>query len=206
MRRLARPPYARLSPRNRVSAPDLTTDFVENHEWYRDAAIKRTLIEFLVLVGLPECPVEQAVVDVDDTARTALGQLRPGCSASRPSCVWFVPKAEVAMMPLRVEGAAMDVVLSPFTVARWSAIEAVGDRDNAHRIDPRKTCCRCQMSYVSVSCGARFIQLAALAAPHRCQSPRGNRARWRCAAAPGKDNHHSRRLARSCALNDPASP
>jgi adenylate cyclase len=45
-----------------ASAPDLTTDFVENHEWYRDAAIKRTLIESLVRAGLPECPVEQAVV------------------------------------------------------------------------------------------------------------------------------------------------
>ena len=42
---------------------DLTTDFVENHEWYRDAGIKRTLIEFLILaLGLPECPVELAVV------------------------------------------------------------------------------------------------------------------------------------------------
>ncbi len=45
-----------------ASAPDLTTDFVENHEWYRDAAIKRTLIESLVRAGLPPCPVEQAVV------------------------------------------------------------------------------------------------------------------------------------------------
>ena len=45
-----------------ASAPDLTTDFVENHEWYREAAIKRTLIEFLVRAGLPECPVEQAAV------------------------------------------------------------------------------------------------------------------------------------------------
>ena len=45
-----------------ASAPDLTTDFVENHEWYRDAAIKRTLIESLVRAGLPACPVEQAVV------------------------------------------------------------------------------------------------------------------------------------------------
>ena len=45
-----------------ASAPDLTTDFVENHEWYRDAAIKRTLIEFLVRAGLPECPVEQVAV------------------------------------------------------------------------------------------------------------------------------------------------
>jgi adenylate cyclase len=45
-----------------ASAPDLTTDFVENHEWYRDAAIKRTLIEFLVRAGLPECPVELAAV------------------------------------------------------------------------------------------------------------------------------------------------
>ena len=45
-----------------ASAPDLTTDFVENHEWYRDAAIKRTLIESLVRAGLPECPVEHAVV------------------------------------------------------------------------------------------------------------------------------------------------
>ena len=45
-----------------ASAPDLTTDFVENHEWYRDAAIKRTLIESLFRAGLPPCPVEQAVV------------------------------------------------------------------------------------------------------------------------------------------------
>jgi TolB-like protein len=45
-----------------ASAPDLTTDFVENHEWYRDAGIKRTLIEFLVRAGLPECPVELAAV------------------------------------------------------------------------------------------------------------------------------------------------
>ena len=45
-----------------ASAPDLTTDFVENHEWYRDAGIKRTLIEFLVRAGLPDCPVELAAV------------------------------------------------------------------------------------------------------------------------------------------------
>ena len=45
-----------------ASAPDLTTEFVENHEWYREAAIKRILIEFLVRAGLPECPVEQAAV------------------------------------------------------------------------------------------------------------------------------------------------
>ena len=45
-----------------ASAPDLTTDFVENHEWYRDAGIKRTLIEFLIRAGLPECPVELAAV------------------------------------------------------------------------------------------------------------------------------------------------
>jgi adenylate cyclase len=45
-----------------ASAPDLTSDFVENHEWYRDPAIKRTLIEFLVRAGLPECPVELAAV------------------------------------------------------------------------------------------------------------------------------------------------
>ena len=45
-----------------ASAPDLTTDFVENHEWYRDAGIKRTLIEFLVRAGLPERPVELAAV------------------------------------------------------------------------------------------------------------------------------------------------
>jgi adenylate cyclase len=45
-----------------ASAPDLTTDFVENHEWYRDAAIKRALIELLVRAGLPECPVELAAV------------------------------------------------------------------------------------------------------------------------------------------------
>jgi adenylate cyclase len=45
-----------------ASAPDLTTDFVKNHEWYRDPAIKRTLIEFLVRAGLPECPMELAAV------------------------------------------------------------------------------------------------------------------------------------------------
>jgi adenylate cyclase len=45
-----------------ASDPDLTTDFVENHEWYRDAAIKRTLIEFLVRAGLPKSPVELAAV------------------------------------------------------------------------------------------------------------------------------------------------
>jgi adenylate cyclase len=36
-----------------ASAPDLTTDFVENHEFYRDPTIKGTLIEFLVRAGLP---------------------------------------------------------------------------------------------------------------------------------------------------------
>jgi adenylate cyclase len=45
-----------------ASAPDLTADFVKNHEWYRDTTIKRTLIEFLVRAGLPECPVEHAAV------------------------------------------------------------------------------------------------------------------------------------------------
>jgi adenylate cyclase len=45
-----------------ASAPDLTTDFVKNHEWYREPAIKRTLIEFLVRAGLPECPMELAAV------------------------------------------------------------------------------------------------------------------------------------------------
>ena len=45
-----------------ASAPDLTTDFVENHEWYRDTPIKRTLIESLVRAGLPERHAEQAAV------------------------------------------------------------------------------------------------------------------------------------------------
>ena len=45
-----------------ASAPDLTTDFVENHEWYRDTPIKRTLIELLVRAGLPERHAEQAAV------------------------------------------------------------------------------------------------------------------------------------------------
>ena len=45
-----------------ANAPDLTTDYVEFHEWYRDPVTKRTLIEFLVRAGLPECPVELAAV------------------------------------------------------------------------------------------------------------------------------------------------
>jgi len=63
MQRLARLARAREIVAEAIaSAPDLTTDFVENHEWYRDAAIKRTLIEFLVRAGLPESPMELAAV------------------------------------------------------------------------------------------------------------------------------------------------
>ena len=43
-----------------ANAPDLTTDYVEFHECYRDAATKRTLIEFLVSAGLPECAAGQS--------------------------------------------------------------------------------------------------------------------------------------------------
>lgn len=44
-----------------ASASDLTTDYVENHEFYRDPAIKQTLIELLVAVGLPRRHAEPAV-------------------------------------------------------------------------------------------------------------------------------------------------
>jgi len=36
-----------------ASAPDLTTNFIDHYEFYRDPAIKRTLIERLVRAGLP---------------------------------------------------------------------------------------------------------------------------------------------------------
>ena len=45
-----------------ANAPDLTTDYVEFHEFYRNPATKRTLIEFLVWAGLPGFPAERAAV------------------------------------------------------------------------------------------------------------------------------------------------
>ena len=36
-----------------AAVPDLTADYVEYHELYRDPAIKRTLIERLLDAGLP---------------------------------------------------------------------------------------------------------------------------------------------------------
>jgi hypothetical protein len=120
-----------------------------------------------------------------------------GDPRKRPSRVWFVPKAEVAMVPLPVEGAAVDLILSPFTVSRWVSTEAVGDRDDARRIDPHKTCCGWQMSYVSVGCRAWFIQLAAPAARDVPRRPRGSRARCRPAAAPGRDSRYTERSAAS---------
>jgi adenylate cyclase len=36
-----------------AAVPELTADYIENHEGYRDPAIKRTLIEFLLGAGLP---------------------------------------------------------------------------------------------------------------------------------------------------------
>ena len=37
-----------------ANAPDLTTDYIEQHEFYRDATVKRDLVELLVRAGLPE--------------------------------------------------------------------------------------------------------------------------------------------------------
>ena len=37
-----------------ASAPDLTTEYIESHEFYRDAATTRRLIELLVGAGLPQ--------------------------------------------------------------------------------------------------------------------------------------------------------
>ena len=45
-----------------ANAPDLTTDYVEFHECYRDPVTKRTLIALLVRVGLPECAAKHAAV------------------------------------------------------------------------------------------------------------------------------------------------
>jgi len=52
------------------------------------------------------------------------------------------------MMPLRVEGAAMDVILSPFHGFTLGLYRSGANRDNARKIDPRKTRCGCQMSDV----------------------------------------------------------
>ena len=43
-----------------ANAPDLTTDYVEFHEFYRDPVTKRKLIELLVSAGLPECAAGQS--------------------------------------------------------------------------------------------------------------------------------------------------
>jgi adenylate cyclase len=44
-----------------ATTSDLTTDYVENREFYRDPAIKQTLIELLVAAGLPKRPAGYAV-------------------------------------------------------------------------------------------------------------------------------------------------
>jgi len=43
-----------------ANAPDLTTNYVEFHECYRDPVTKRKLIELLVSAGLPECAAGQS--------------------------------------------------------------------------------------------------------------------------------------------------
>ena len=43
-----------------ANAPDLTTDYVEFHECYRDPVTKRKLIKLLVSAGLPECAAGQS--------------------------------------------------------------------------------------------------------------------------------------------------
>ena len=43
-----------------ANAPDLTTDYVEFHEFYCDPVTKRKLIELLVSAGLPECAAGQS--------------------------------------------------------------------------------------------------------------------------------------------------
>jgi len=48
-----------------VNAPDLTTDYVEFHECYRDSATKRTLIEFLACAGLPGSFAERLLAHAD---------------------------------------------------------------------------------------------------------------------------------------------
>ena len=48
-----------------VNAPDLTTDYVEFHECYRDSATKRTLIEFLGCAGLPGSLAERLLAHAD---------------------------------------------------------------------------------------------------------------------------------------------
>jgi TolB-like protein len=45
-----------------ASAPELTTDYLETHEFYRDRAIKSRLIELLVCAGLPKAPSGQSSV------------------------------------------------------------------------------------------------------------------------------------------------
>jgi tetratricopeptide (TPR) repeat protein len=49
----------------RVNAPDLTTDFVESYECYRDPGTKQTLIEFLARSGLPAFHTERSLARAD---------------------------------------------------------------------------------------------------------------------------------------------
>jgi adenylate cyclase len=48
-----------------VNAPDLTTDFVEFYECYRDPAVRQTLIEFLARSGLPGSHAERSPACAD---------------------------------------------------------------------------------------------------------------------------------------------
>jgi adenylate cyclase len=48
-----------------VNAPNLTTDFVEFYECYRDAGTKQTLIEFLARSGLPGSHAERSLARAD---------------------------------------------------------------------------------------------------------------------------------------------
>ena len=49
-----------------VNAPDLTTDFVEFYECYRDPATKQKLIEFLARSGLPGSHAERSLARADE--------------------------------------------------------------------------------------------------------------------------------------------
>jgi adenylate cyclase len=48
-----------------ANAPDLTTDYVEFHECYRDPATKRKLLELLARAGLPRLPAKQLPAHAD---------------------------------------------------------------------------------------------------------------------------------------------
>jgi adenylate cyclase len=45
-----------------ANSSDLTTDYLDSHEFYKDQAIKTKLIELLVHAGLPECQPRIAAV------------------------------------------------------------------------------------------------------------------------------------------------